>query len=65
MHDLEKITVYRLKVPLAKPYRLSFGAVEHYDTIVVELVGRDGGAIEQYLVDSMVCGPRIMSRAGP
>ena len=44
MHDLEKIAVYRLQVPLAKPYRLSFGAVEHYDTIVVELVGRDGGA---------------------
>ena len=43
MHDLEKITVYRLKVPLTKPYRLSFGAVEHYDTIVVELADRDGG----------------------
>ena len=43
MHDLEKITVYRFKVPLTKPYRLSFGAVEHYDTIVVELVDRAGG----------------------
>lgn len=44
MHELQEITVYRLQVPLAKPYRLSFGAVEHYDTIVVELVDRDGGA---------------------
>ena len=42
MHELEKITVYRLAVPLTKPYRLAFGAVEHYDTIVVELIDRDG-----------------------
>lgn len=42
MHELDKITVYRLKVPLTKPYRLSFGTVEHYDTIVVELIDREG-----------------------
>jgi L-alanine-DL-glutamate epimerase-like enolase superfamily enzyme len=43
MHKLEKITVYRLQVPLTRPYRLSFGAVEHFDTIVVELVDGDDG----------------------
>lgn len=40
--DLEKLAVYRLQVPLSKPYRLAFGAVEHYDTIVVEAIDRDG-----------------------
>ncbi len=43
MHKLEKITVYRLQVPLTTPYRLAFGVVERYDTIVVELVDGDGG----------------------
>ena len=43
MASLERITVYRLKVPLRAPYRLAFGPVEHYDTLVVECVGRDGG----------------------
>jgi o-succinylbenzoate synthase len=40
--ELEKIAVYRLQVPLTKPYRLAFGAVEHYDTIIVEATDRDG-----------------------
>jgi L-alanine-DL-glutamate epimerase-like enolase superfamily enzyme len=43
MASLERVTVYRLKVPLGVPYRLAFGPVEHYDTLVVECVGRDGG----------------------
>lgn len=42
MRELEKISVYRLRVPLTKPYRLAFGAVEHYDTMVVEMLDRDG-----------------------
>lgn len=43
MRSLEKITVYRLQVPLTTPYRLAFGVVEHFDTLVVELVDHDGG----------------------
>ncbi len=39
-HD--RISVYRLKVPLVEPYRLAFGAIEWFDTIVVEVVARDG-----------------------
>ncbi|MBI4195384.1 MAG: mandelate racemase [Betaproteobacteria bacterium] len=42
MRTLEQITIYRLRVPLAQPYRLAFGAVEHYDTMVVEIMNRDG-----------------------
>ena len=32
---LDSIAAYRLEVPLTKPYRLAFGPVEHYDTIIV------------------------------
>jgi len=39
---LEKLTLYRLRVPLWTPYRLAFGPVEHFDTIIVEAVDRDG-----------------------
>ncbi len=39
---LDRIVVYRLKVPLMQPYRLAFGAVEHYDTLIVEITDRDG-----------------------
>ncbi|HYC49158.1 MAG TPA: enolase C-terminal domain-like protein [Burkholderiales bacterium] len=35
MDRLDSIAAYRLQVPLTKPYRLAFGAVERYDTIVV------------------------------
>jgi L-alanine-DL-glutamate epimerase-like enolase superfamily enzyme len=38
----ERIAVHRLKVPLAVPYRLAFGPVEFYDTIVAEITARDG-----------------------
>lgn len=43
MARLERITVYRMNVPLVAPYRLAFGAVEHFDSIVAECVARDGG----------------------
>jgi len=36
------ISVHRLRIPLTKPYRLSFGTIEHYDTIVVEMTDQDG-----------------------
>lgn len=39
---IESITVFRLAVPLTKPYRLAFGAVERYDTLIVEMTDRDG-----------------------
>ena len=42
MRKLEHIIVYRLLVPLTEPYRLAFGTVEAYDTIVVEIMDRDG-----------------------
>lgn len=44
MHTLEKITVYRLRVPLKVPYRLVFGPVEYFDTIIAEVLDRDGKA---------------------
>lgn len=44
MQGLDRITVYRLRVPLAVPYRLVFGAVEHFDTIIAEVVDREGKA---------------------
>src|SRR4051794_6661348 len=39
---LDSLALYRLEVPLTKPYRLSFGAVHRYDTIVVAATDRDG-----------------------
>lgn len=41
---LDCISVYRLRIPLTVPYRLAFGAVEWFDTLVVECVARDGRA---------------------
>ena len=42
MSTLDKITLHRLRIPLHKPYRLSFGAVENYDIIAAEIIDRDG-----------------------
>ena len=39
---LDRIDVHRLCIPLITPYRLAFGPVEHFDTIVVEITDRDG-----------------------
>jgi L-Ala-D/L-Glu epimerase len=36
------IRLTRLRVPLKAPYRLAFGPVEHFDTIVVECEAADG-----------------------
>jgi L-alanine-DL-glutamate epimerase-like enolase superfamily enzyme len=44
MPRLEKLTLYRLRVPLWTPYRLAFGAVENFDTILVEAVDAHGNA---------------------
>lgn len=32
---LEQLSAERLRIPLAKPYKLAFGAVTHFDTILV------------------------------
>jgi o-succinylbenzoate synthase len=42
MRALLEIRVHRLRIPLCRPYRLSFAAVEHYDTLLVEIVDEDG-----------------------
>ena len=39
---IDNIELRRLAIPLITPYRLAFGPVTHYDTIVVEIAG-DGG----------------------
>ncbi len=42
MQALDRITVYRLQVPLKVPYRLVFGPVAYFDTIIAEVIDRDG-----------------------
>ena len=42
MTRIARIRLTRLKVPLKAPYRLAFGPVEHFDTIVVECEAHDG-----------------------
>lgn len=39
---IEHVTVYRLRVPLTTPYRLSFGPIHAFDTVVVEMRDSDG-----------------------
>jgi o-succinylbenzoate synthase len=42
MNELAQISVYRLRVPLVTPYRLAFGVVEHYDTLIAVLGDHEG-----------------------
>ena len=39
---IERVELHRLEIPLTRPYRLAFGPVTQYDTILVEAIGRDG-----------------------
>ena len=39
---VERLNLYRLEVPLASPYKLSFGPVTKFDTILVEAQDDDG-----------------------
>lgn len=39
---IDAIAASRLRIPLVRPYRLAFGAVTHYETLVVEIVTADG-----------------------
>jgi len=42
MERLEGLAAYRIQIPLTKPYRLAFGTVERYDTILVTATGGNG-----------------------
>jgi len=39
---IERLTLYRLKLPLATPYKLALGAVHAFDTILVEARDSEG-----------------------
>lgn len=41
MH-IEQFDIYRLRVPLRTPYRLSFGPVNAFDTVLIETRDREG-----------------------
>ena len=42
MAIVERLKLYRLEVPLAAPYKLSFGPVTRFDTLLVEVQDDDG-----------------------
>ena len=39
---LESISIYRLELPLVVPYKLAFGDIRHFDTVLVVAKGVDG-----------------------
>lgn len=39
---IDELRLHRLRIPLKEPYKLAFGAVTHFDTILVELTSNDG-----------------------
>jgi L-Ala-D/L-Glu epimerase len=41
---IEEVQLFRLEVPLSKPYKLSFGPLHHFDTVLVCMIadGRSG-----------------------
>ena len=43
MAAVERLNLYRLEVPLAAPYKLAFGPVTRFDTLVVEARDGEGG----------------------
>ena len=42
MPSLERLSLYRTRIPLTRPYKLAFGAVEAFDTLLVEALLDDG-----------------------
>jgi L-alanine-DL-glutamate epimerase-like enolase superfamily enzyme len=40
--NIERVDLHRLAIPLERPYRLAFGPVTHYDTIVASAALADG-----------------------
>lgn len=39
---IERVDIRQLEIPLTRPYRLSFGPVTRYDSIVVQIAGDEG-----------------------
>lgn len=42
MKSLESIAIYRLELPLKVPYKLAFGPVTHFDTLIVSITDTNG-----------------------
>lgn len=42
MSVIQEVRLRRLEIPLRVPYKLAFGLVTHFDTLLVELVDTDG-----------------------
>lgn len=42
MTDFARLRLHRLEVPLRTPYKLAFGLVRHFDTLLVEAVDSNG-----------------------
>ena len=68
---IESLTLYRLRVPLTTPYKLSFGPVEAFDTVFVELHDSDGRSgigeatyLTGYTDETMTDGWALAQRLG-
>ena len=42
MKSLESITLHRIELPLKVPYKLAFGPVTHFDTLIVSVTDANG-----------------------
>lgn len=42
MPYIEKVALHRFRIPLKTPYKVAFALIEHFETIVAEIVDRDG-----------------------
>jgi L-alanine-DL-glutamate epimerase-like enolase superfamily enzyme len=42
MDTIEKLQLHRLSIPLTTPYKLAFGPVIAFDTIIARVLGADG-----------------------
>ena len=49
MKSIESINLYRLELPLKVPYKLAFGPVTHFDTLIVSVTDANGNQIGQTL----------------
>lgn len=41
---IDELRLYRLRIQLKEPYKLAFGAVTHFDTILAEVAASDGSS---------------------
>lgn len=44
MNVIEEIRLHRLEVPLRTPYKLAFGVVRHFDTLIAQVIDSSGRA---------------------